>query len=802
MNYTIAKAENIIMKQMESKKLCRFIKTMFIVHCWCLCSMKIGATGKPLIFPIPQQSEFTKENFILDETVSIVLPPNASKKDISLANFLVSELSDKYGLVVKIETVSDIPVSRKVVVMGTINNPIIKKYCKENRLDLTVENPGNEGYILQVSSNLVLIGGCDDAGAFFGLQSLRQLVNAGEGKKIGGIKVRDWPSFPFRAIKVYVPGPHNISFFKRFLRDFMALYKYNKVMIEFNCMRLDKHPEVNAGWVEFAKYMQYTRLNETLGIHGETKNSTHYDAGDGFIIEKDDVKDLVDFAHENFIEVIPEIPSLTHAYSLLTRHPELAEYPGDRWPDTYCPSNPASYKLMFDVYDEYIDVIHPKMIHIGHDEWWGAPLDVCPRCKGKDYSGLYAGDVKKIHDYLAAKGIKTAMWGDFLLESVRGVGPVERTSSSGRKYKTPGGLRPEVVQKTIPKDILIFNWFYADEKKELELQKFGFKQVYGNFEPNISNWNERIKKFDLMGGAPSSWASTNEFNFGKDLLSDFLGCANLLWSSHTIRQEDLAPIVWQLVPSIRKSFKAERVPSEDGDSVVPIDISSHFNLSKDSKIFGVDMTSLKEGQVNNRFKSFNLSKTSGNSAIAVGSVGSDGNALPGEVAGIQINEDVSSLIFLQASALPSGNQKAYFNIPDNFDAADVLGWYEIVYEDGYREIVPVQYGVNILEWNPGGEKSLNKNEGETGSAQKTYSYEADPVNCSSNEIENPITFFAFEWVNKRFGKKIKEVNLFGTVKYQALQQEYSKPVTQPAPSNAILLIGLSKVTKREPLQPQ
>ena len=43
-----------------------------------------------------------------------------------------------------------------------------------------------------------------------------------------------------------------------------------------------------------------------------------------------------------------------------------------------------------------------------------------------------------------------------------------------------------------------------------------------------------------------------------------------------------------------------------------------------------------------------------------------------------------------------------------FDAADVLGWYEIVYEDEYREIIPIQYGVNILEWNPGGEKSLNK----------------------------------------------------------------------------------------------
>ena len=109
----------------------------------------------------------------------------------------------------------------------------------------------------------------------------------------------------------------------------------------------------------------------------------------------------------NFIEVIPEIPSLTHGYYLLTRHPELAEYQGDIWPDTYCPSNPDSYKLMFDVYDEYLDVIHPKMVHIGHDEWWGAPVGSCPLCKGKDYSMLFAGDVIRIHNYFAKKGIKS-----------------------------------------------------------------------------------------------------------------------------------------------------------------------------------------------------------------------------------------------------------------------------------------------------------------------------------------------------------------------------------------------------------
>ena len=768
-------------------------------------SMVVNAADKTLIFPIPQQMQLTKEIFTLDEKISIIVPTETSANDIFLARFLVRELSDKFGIAASIEQLSEIPAGRKVVIMGKFTNPLVSKYCKGNKLSINDKDPGSEGYLLEVTSDKIVIAGSDDQGAFYGLQSLRQLIDAGNGKTVQGLKVKDWPNFPFRAIRLYVPGPDNIAFFKRFMRDFMSLYKYNKVIIELNCMRLDKHPEVNAGWIEFSKSLQYSRSNSTEGVRGEEKNSSHFDAGDGFIIEKSDVRDIVEYANENFLEVIPEIPSLTHGYYLLTRHPELAEYPGDRWPDTYCPSNPDSYKLMFDVYDEYIEVIKPKMIHIGHDEWWGAPLDVCPLCKGKDFSELFAGDVNKVHDYMAKKGIKVAMWGDYLLESVRKKGPQNRTSSTGVKYTTPGGTRPEVVEKSIPKDILILNWFWIDQEKEMELQKFGFKQIYGNFTPNISNWDERVKKIDLVGGAPSSWASTNEFNFGKDLILDFLGCANFVWSAHTLSLREQMTIANELMPSVRSRLNINRIPSSDIDAIEPIDISSKFNLQKDSRIFNIDLSSLKSGEVKSQKKVFNLiSKTgnSGNCVVAVGSKGKGDNPLPVKVEGIPVNEDVSSLIFLHACALPSENQKAYFNIPDFFDTADLLGWYEVIYEDEYRISVPIQYGVNILEWNPGEENRLDKNEGETGSPQNVYCYSADPINCSSGLTAKPLTFFAYEWVNPRFGKKIKEVNLCGTVNYQATQTDYGKPEYKPMKSNAILLAGLTKVKKIQPFIPK
>jgi hypothetical protein len=301
---------------------------------------------------------------------------------------------------------------------------------------------------------------------------------------------------------------------------------------------------------------------------------------------------------------------------------------------------------------------------------------------------------------------------------------------------------------------------------------------------------------DVVGGAPSSWAATNEYNFGKDLILDFLGCANLLWSSHTLDQRQLGQIVRNMTAEVRLNLSGQWMPSHDGDPVQSIDLSPYYNLSSGSKIFDLQLESLKEGKAGIDRRIFIISKhQSGKYLIAAGAYGAGKNPLPNKVKGIQINADVSSLIFLHACALPAGNQKAYFDVFDTFDSSDLLGWYEVVYEDGYTEVIPIQYGVNILEWNPGGEKSFDKKEGDTGAPQQAYCHEADAVHCSS-EAGNSITFYAFEWVNPRFGKKIVEVNMVGSTNYESLQPVYSHVVTKPLPSNGIMLIGLSKVIPR------
>ena len=112
----------------------------------------------------------------------------------------------------------------------------------------------------------------------------------------------------------------------------------------------------------------------------------------------------------------------------------------------------------------------------------------------------------------------------------------------GTSYDKPGALSPEQVRRLIPKDILIFNWFWDNrtdedlknglgEKNEIALSDWGFRQIFNNFEPTIADYDRRAARRGIIGGVPSSWAATNELNFGKDLMFTFLGCANLLWST-------------------------------------------------------------------------------------------------------------------------------------------------------------------------------------------------------------------------------------------------------------------------------
>src|SRR5882762_10546094 len=125
------------MKKMQSSPCRRFTLLTGICCSFLLCPIKTIAQEKVLIFPIPQQLTVINDAFVVDESVSIIVPQNATERDIALARLLVRELSNKYGIGLKIETRADIPKKGKVVVMGSFQNPLIKKYCTDNKVELT-----------------------------------------------------------------------------------------------------------------------------------------------------------------------------------------------------------------------------------------------------------------------------------------------------------------------------------------------------------------------------------------------------------------------------------------------------------------------------------------------------------------------------------------------------------------------------------------------------------------------------------------------------------------------------------------
>jgi len=764
---------------MDRKKV--FITVVFFLNLLLIsCYAQMDLDG-PLVIPLPRQMSIGHGQLLIDDNTVVLISNNANENDLVNAKFISEEYVLRYGAAVGVERSKGDEIRKNVIVIGNMEEELVKRYLSHYKVkpECIIKK---EGYLLYVNSEVVIITGKDPLGIFWGIQSLRQLTKKEKSKLyVQAVEIVDWPNHGFRNIRLYAPSKENIPFFKRFLRDFAVYFKYNSVQIEFGgSMVLEKHPEINTGWLEFTKDLNYSRMDRPRGPKGEAQDSSHPDTAGGGLLSKDEVRAIVSYARSLNLEVIPEIPSLTHSYYLLTKHKEFAEIKEAEWPDTYCSKEEGVYELLFDVLDEYIEVIKPKMVHIGHDEL-RMPVGVCKKCDPNDLPKLFAADVNKIYAFLKQRNIKTAMWGDHLLENVRGRGFRERKVKKPKhNYKIPGGLDEKLVVESIAKDILIFNWFWNEKKEgsgpenEQKLAQMGFSQVFGNLEPGFSNWQNRSANNNVLGGSTSAWVETSEFIFGKDLIYSFVGCSNMLWSKEQLNEKELLKVVQKKMATIRENLRGYNNPSRDGDTIVSVDISSKFNIKRSSNILGNNLVNFKEGDINSSGFIFNLSDND-LCGIGVGSVGKGAVDLPDQVSGIKIGKDVSSLIFLHGIPKPGKSVPGWRYIYNFDDSTDLLGFYEVVYEDGFIETIPIRYKVNILEW-----------DGSSGN----YCYGADVINCSSDPNNQTVDFYAFEWTNPRFGKVIKNVNLKGSKNFKGL---WNRPVK----SNAVVFVALNVVEKRE-----
>ena len=373
----------------------------------------------------------------------------------------------------------------------------------------------DEAFVIKAEDNNVVVYADDDSGVRCGLMTFLRMLD--RKSCFNYTYIYDYPFSSFRGVKIFMPGKDEIQDYKDFI-DMMMFYRSNTVMIEVGgAMEYKRHPEINEGWEEFAAFMsEYS--GKARKLQDETfpwrKNSVHAENGGGSYLSQETVKELIKYANDRGIEVIPEVPSSSHCDYLLTRHPELAERQEDPYPDAFCISNPASYELLFDVLDEIVEVFNPKVINVGHDEFYS--INVCDRCRKRlmDTYQLYAEDVTKIHDYLASKGVKTMIWCDKLLNVL-----TENGSNFGgainyvymnwdRNGKFLGVVLPTwPAREILPRDLICMNWYWCfGEQYDEDLREFPV--VFGNFEgTGVKGFRKRCGN-NTTGGMCSNWSAT------------------------------------------------------------------------------------------------------------------------------------------------------------------------------------------------------------------------------------------------------------------------------------------------------
>lgn len=280
---------------------------------------------------------------------------------------------------------------------------------------------GPEGYYLSVTPQTIVIRANNPVGLFYGVQSLRQVIDPLEGM-IPSVEITDWPRFSWRGLMLDV-GRHlfPVEFIKKIL-DVMALHKLNV---------FHWHLTEDQGWrIEIKKYPQLTKIgskrtSSPVPSYRDTLDGKPYK---GFYSQKQ-IKEIVAYAAKRYITVVPEIEMPGHSVAALASYPELGCTGGpysvrNKWgiaEDVYCAGNEKVFTFLKDVLDEVLALFPSTFIHIGGDECPKSRWKQCPRCQKtirrhqlSNEHELQSYFIKRIDEYINSKNRRLIGWDEIL----------------------------------------------------------------------------------------------------------------------------------------------------------------------------------------------------------------------------------------------------------------------------------------------------------------------------------------------------------------------------------------------------
>ena len=314
-----------------------------------------------------------------------------------------------------------------------INVPVTDNLKKEYRtICFSAENvaTNEEAYELTVQTSKVEVRG-RNAGLFYGLQSLMQMCStASSGKEtviIPCAEIRDEPRYAYRGIMQDV-GYHiyPVSFIKKQI-DLLARYKLNVY---------HWHLTEDHGWrIEIKKYPKLAEISAFREQTCISNYDSQYCGLDGMYYggyyTQEEIRDIVSYAAERHVTIIPEIEMPGHTLAVLAAYPNLAcgDNPGpfkvaQQWgiyDDVFCAGKEETFRFLEDVLTEVMDLFPGKYIHIGGDECPKERWKSCPYCqkrikdnKLKDEFELQSYFIKRIERFVKSKGRKIIGWDEIL----------------------------------------------------------------------------------------------------------------------------------------------------------------------------------------------------------------------------------------------------------------------------------------------------------------------------------------------------------------------------------------------------
>ena len=294
-----------------------------------------------------------------------------------------------------------------------------------------------EGYLLTVEKKKVTLTGCTPAGLSRGLQTIRQLlpVQVESDTVIRGIKwtmpcvsITDYPRFAWRGMHLDVSRHFfDVDFIKKYI-DILAMHKMNI----FHWHLVD-----DQGWrIEIKKYPRLTEAGawrvdrEDKPWDSRPPQQPGEKATYGGFYTQEEIKEVVAYAAERHINVVPEIEMPAHVSSALTAYPEYSctggpftVPPGSVWPitDIYCAGKDETFAFLEDILTEVMELFPSPYIHIGGDEADKTEWRKCPDCQArirkeglKDEAELQSYFVKRMEKFLSSKGRHLIGWDEIL----------------------------------------------------------------------------------------------------------------------------------------------------------------------------------------------------------------------------------------------------------------------------------------------------------------------------------------------------------------------------------------------------